>query len=169
MPVLKQELFKSEGSMSSWLKLYYISLHTCLYIIHVRTSYLTIPCIQLQSCSYHLNSFIAHIVPGRIGNWNASNLFSHSWLTHTYLARNDFSRASSCYHYSLARSRIFTDLKNLGKNVDSNLKCVGAAVYGHPNSSYIVVCRFHYISTVFIQIEAQVSISNQWFLTQHLN
>ena len=60
-------------------------------------------------------------------------------------------------------------MKNLGKNVDSNLKCVGLAVCSHPNSSYTVICCSHYISTVFIQIEAQVSISSKGFLTQHLN
>ena len=125
MPVLKQELIKSEGPMSSWLNLYCISLHTCLYIIHVRTSYLTILCIELLPCSCYLNSFIAHIVPGCIGCWNVSNLFCHSWLTHTYLARSDFSHAHSCCHYKLARSCIFTDLQNLGKSLDINSKCVG--------------------------------------------
>ena len=139
-----QEIIKSEGSMSSWLKLYCIDIHTILYIIHVRTSYLTILCIELQPCSCYFNSFIAHIVPGYIESWNASNLFSHSWLTHTYLARSDFSHAHSWCHYKLARSCIFTDTKNLGKNMDSNLKCVGPAVCSHPNSSYTVICCSQY-------------------------
>ena len=98
------------------------SLYIQLYIIYIHTSYLTVPCMQLQSCSCCLNSFIACAVPGPI---EAELLSIHSTILDTHPLSNKRLFPCSPLVPLYTRSLVFYNTQNLGKTWTSiyNMQC----------------------------------------------